>query len=203
MTKGAQTRDRILGHAELVASRDGLDGLTIGVLAAELAMSKSGLFAHFQSKEGLQLAVLRRVVDRFNAQVLHPGLRAQPGEARLRSLLDHWVTWGRSRRVRGGDILTAAAFELDDRPGLARDFLVRSQRQWLRTIATAVQIAIEMRHFRDSLDVEQFVTEAHGIVLARHVAGRLLDDARAETRARAALDELLARARRATRKRAA
>jgi AcrR family transcriptional regulator len=202
MTKGAATRDRILLHAEAIASRDGLDGLTIGALAGELAMSKSGLFAHFLSKEGLQLAVLRRVVDRFNAQVLHPGLRAKPGEARLRSLLDHWVAWGRHRRG-GGDILTAAAFELDDRPGLARDFLVRSQRQWLRTLATAVQIAVEHRHFRDTVDVDQFVTEAHGIVLARHVAGHLLDDAKAGARAAAALDELMARARRATRKRAA
>lgn len=203
MTKGAETRDRILARAEVIASRDGLDALTIGVLAGELAMSKSGLFAHFLSKEGLQLAVLRRVVDRFNAHVLHPGLRAKPGEARLRSLLDHWVAWGGARRARGGDILTAAAFELDDRPGLARDFLVRSQRQWLRTVATAVQIAIEMRHFRDGVDVDQFVTDAHGIVLARHVARRLLDDAKAETRAQAALDELLARARRPARRRAA
>ena len=203
MTKGAATRDRILAHAEVIASRDGLDGLTIGVLATELAMSKSGLFAHFLSIEGLQLAVLQRVVDRFSAHVLHPGLRAKSGEARLRSLLDHWVAWGRGRRAAGGDILTAAAFELDDRPGLARDFLVRSQRQWLRTVATAVRIAIELRHFRETLDVDQFVSEAHGIVLALHVARRLLDDDKAESRARAALDELMARARRTSRRRAA
>ena len=195
MTKGQETRDRIVQRAERIAGHHGLDGLTIGVLASQLDMSKSGLFVHFGNREGLQLAVLQRAVDRFNAEILYPALRAKSGEPRLRALVDQWLAWERTRHARGGDLLSAAAFEFDDRPGLVRDYLVTSQRKWLSTLATACAIAIEARHFRANVDTGQWVREAHGIILAHRVALRLLSDAQADPRATRAVGELFARAR--------
>lgn len=195
MNKGADTRDRILREAESLAGTDGLDGLTIGVLATALDLSKSGLFAHFGSREGLQLAVLQRAADRFDRDVLFPALRAKSGEPRLRALVDHWLAWERTRGAHGGDLLSAAAFEMDDRPGVVRDYLVRVQQRWLRTLATAGIIAVEAAHFRTDVDADSWVREAHGIVLAHRVARRLLGDARADERAATAVEALFARAR--------
>ena len=193
--KGADTRDRILREAESLAGSVGLDGLTIGVLATALDLSKSGLFAHFGSREGLQLAVLQRAADRFDADVLFPALDAKTGEPRLRALGDHWLAWERTRGAHGGDLLAAAAFEMDDRPGVVRDNLVRIQQRWLGTLATACVIAGEVGHFRSGVDADAFVREAHGIILAHRVARRLLGDALADERARVAMDALFARAR--------
>ena len=195
MSKGADTRERIVQRADRIAGLAGLDGITIGVLATELGMSKSGLFAHFGSREGLQLAVLQRAVDRFHADVLYPGLQAKSGEPRLRSLVDRWLAWERGRGARGGDLLSAAAFEFDDRPGIVRDYLVTSQRRWLATLATACTIAAEGGHFRRDIDAEGWVREAHGIILAHRVAQRLLGDAQADARATTAFDALFERAR--------
>ena len=195
MNKGHETRERIVQRAERIAGHEGLDGLTIGVLATQLGMSKSGLFVHFGNREGLQLAVLQRAVDRFNAEVLYPALRTRSGAPRLRALVDHWLAWERTRHARGGDLLSAAAFEFDDRPGLVRDYLVTSQRQWLTTLSTACTIAIEVRHFRAAVDAGHWVREAHGIILAHRVAQRLLGDALADGRAARAVSELFARAR--------
>ncbi|MBI3789339.1 MAG: TetR/AcrR family transcriptional regulator [Gemmatimonadetes bacterium] len=195
MSKGADTRDRILREAESLAGSLGLDGLTIGVLAAALDLSKSGLFAHFGSREGLQLAVLQRAADRFDADVLFPALRTRSGEPRLRALCDHWLAWERTRGPHGGDLLAAAAFELDDRPGIVRDYLVRVQQRWLATLATACTIAEEQGHFRADVVAEDFVREVHGIILAHRVARRLLGDAQADDRAVHAMDALFARSR--------
>ncbi len=194
MTKGAETRDRILREAESLAGSVGLDGLTIGVLADSLDLSKSGLFAHFGSREGLQLAVLQRAADRFDDDVLFPALRTKSGEPRLRALCDHWLAWERTRGAFGGDLLAAAAFEMDDRPGVVRDYLVRVQQRWLATLATACVIAAENGHFRQDVDADGWVREALGIILAHRVARRLLGDAQADARAQTALDALFARA---------
>lgn len=195
MTKGADTRDRILREAESLAGSLGLDGLTIGVLATTLDLSKSGLFAHFGSREGLQLAVLQRAADRFDNDVLFPALRAKSGEPRLRALSDHWLAWERTRGAHGGDLLAAAAFEMDDRPGVVRDYLVRVQQRWLGTLVTACTIASENGHFRHDVEPDPWVREALGIILAHRVARRLLGDALADVRAERALDALFARAR--------
>lgn len=195
MTKGAHTRDRILAEAETLAGSLGLHGLTIGVLAQALDLSKSGLFAHFGSREGLQLAVLQRAADRFDADVLFPALRTKSGEPRLRALADHWLAFERARAPHGGDLLAAAAFEMDDRPGVVREELVRIQQRWLGTLATACTIAREQGHFRGDVDAEAFTRELHGIVLAHRVARRLLGDAQADRRAADALEALFVRAR--------
>src|ERR1700704_2875943 len=123
MSKGATTRQAILSHALGLATKLGVEGLTIGRLADDLGMSKSGLFAHFRSKDVLQVEVLRMAAERFIETVTRPALTAPRGEPRVRALIDRWFSWEQSPPLPGGCPFTAAAFELDDRPGPARNFL--------------------------------------------------------------------------------
>ncbi len=195
MRKGEKTRGAILDEAVRVASEVGLEGLTIGRLAERLDLSKSGLFAHFASKEGLQVQTLDRAAERFAEVVVRPALAAPAGEPRVRALFDRWLEWPRRVRQPGGCIFVAAAAELDDRPGPARDRLVELQREWLGTLSRAARRAQELGHFRKDLDPEQFAFELHGIALTWHLHARLLRDARAADRVRAAFERLLADAR--------
>jgi AcrR family transcriptional regulator len=195
MRKGERTRGAILDAALRVASERGLEGLTIGQLADTLDLSKSGLFAHFDSKEGLQVATLERAAERFTEAVVRPALTAPAGEPRVRALFDRWLEWPRRVRQPGGCVFVAASAELDDRPGAARERLVELQRQWLEVIAGAVRRAQAAGHFRADLDPDQFAFEMHGIGLGWHHAWRLLRDARAVERARAAFERLVADAR--------
>ena len=116
-TRGEQTRTAILDEALKVASRLGLEGLTIGGLAEATGMSKSGLFAHFGSREGLQLAVLEHAAQRFGEKVLRPALQIERGLPRLRSMFERWLEWAVATGLPGGYIMIAAAAEYDDRPG--------------------------------------------------------------------------------------
>src|SRR5882724_10359607 len=129
MSKGDATRERILDRAFRVATRAGLDGLSIGMLATELGMSKSGLFAHFGSKEDLQIEVLRAASLRFVEFVWRPALKAAAGEPRLRKLLERWILWVNEPSMPGGCVFFAAAVELDDKDGRPRDFLVSEQKK--------------------------------------------------------------------------
>src|SRR5690349_10613587 len=139
--KGERTRDAILDGALRLASELGLEGLSIGRLAEELDLSKSGLFAHFGSKEDLQIRTLERAAARFGEVVVRPALEAPAGEPRVRALFERWLEWPRRVRQPGGCIFVAAAAELDDRPGPARDRLVALQREWLGTLAGAARRA--------------------------------------------------------------
>ena len=121
MRKGEQTREAILVHALRLATRVGFEGLTIGQLADDLKLSKSGLFAHFKSKENLQLQVPEMASRRFVDAVVKPALAAPRGEARVRALFERWLAWETSPSLPGGCPFVAAATELDDRPGPARD----------------------------------------------------------------------------------
>ncbi len=194
MSKGEETREKILERAFLLATRDGLDGLTIGTLADALSMSKSGLFAHFGSKEELQLAVLQHAAQVFEEKVVAPAFKAPRGEPRLKRLLENWLGWA-DQGTPGGCLFVAAAVELDDQEGRARDFLVGSQRQLLSAIAKAARLAIEAGHFRADLDCEQFAFDAYAVVLGYHHARRLLRDPKAEARAKAGFARLIAAAR--------
>jgi AcrR family transcriptional regulator len=191
MTKGAETRDRIVDRAWRLASRDGLAGLSIGALATELGLSKSGLFAHFGSKEGLEVAVLEAAAARFVDVVLRPALDAPRGLPRVRKLFQHWLSWVNDPGMPGGCIFMTAAIELDDRPGPQRDALVQMQKDLLATLARLARTAIEERHFRKDLDCEQFAFEALGVMFGYHHARRLLHDPKAETRTRAAFERLI------------
>lgn len=195
MRKGERTRGAILDGAVRLASELGLEGLSIGRLAEELDLSKSGLFAHFASKEELQVRTLERAAERFTEVVVRPGLAAPAGEPRVRALFERWLEWPRRVRQPGGCIFVAAAAELDDRPGAARARLVELQREWFATLAAAARRAQEVGHFRRELDPEQFAFEVYAIALAWHHNARLLRDPRAVERARAAFDRLVADAR--------
>jgi AcrR family transcriptional regulator len=192
--KGDETREAILGTALAVASARGLNGLSIGSLAREAGLSKSGLFAHFGSKEDLQLAVLRTAVDRFVEAVVTPALRQPRGEPRVRAFFERWLAWERSAYLPGGCPFLAAA-KLDDRPGRVRDYLVGSQRDWLDALATAARIAVVEGHFRDDLDPAQFAYELYSLILAYHQYQRLLADPEADRRCRVAFERLLERSR--------
>lgn len=196
MSKGELTRQAILDRATAVASAAGLEGLTIGKLAEELELSKSGLFAHFGSKGSLQVAVLENAAARFVEIVVKPALRARRGEARLRALFEHWSEWPKKSRLPGGCVFIAAAAELDDRPGPARACLVKQQRDFLELIATTVRGAVTEGQFRKDLDAEQFAHDFYAVMLGFHHATRLLKDPRAEKRAVHAFEALLDGARR-------
>jgi AcrR family transcriptional regulator len=196
MRKGESTRQAILERATGLASRVGLDGLSIGELAAELDLSKSGLFAHFHSKEALQIQVLEHGARVFVEHVVRPALAADRGESRMRALFERWLAWSRSSPLPGGCLFVQAATELDDRPGLVRDRLVEFQRQWLNVIATSFRKGIEAGAFLFDADPEQFAHDMYGVMLGYHHASRLLRDSKAEPRARHAFESLLAAARR-------
>lgn len=195
MTKGETTRTAILEHAFATASRLGLEGLTIGHLADEVGLSKSGLFAHFRSKEELQLQVLETAVERFVETVVAPALKEPRGEPRVRALFERWMEWEAANFQPGGCIFIATANELDDRPGPLRDRLVAYQRDWLDTLATAARIAVQEGHFRSALDVRQFAYDLYAVILAYHHFSRLLRDPAAEERARRSFEDLLAASR--------
>ncbi|MBI5496760.1 MAG: TetR/AcrR family transcriptional regulator [Deltaproteobacteria bacterium] len=194
MGKGAQTRETILDEALRAASRDGLGGLSIAGLADAVGMSKSGLFAHFRSKEQLQLEALQRVADLFVEHVVRPALKSPRGEPRLRTLFDRWLAWDRDA-FPGGCVIQAASAEFDDVPGPVRDFLVDTQRDLKDTLGNMVRAGVEHGAFRKDLDVEGFAFELLGLVQAYRHHARLLHDPRAETLARAALERLFNHAR--------
>ncbi len=191
MSKGERTRTTILDHATGLASQVGLTGLTIGVLADDLRLSKSGLFAHFQSKESLQIEVLNHAARRFSESVVRPALHEPRGVPRMRALLERWLDWERDVALPGGCVFVAATAELDDRPGPVRDRLVALQREWINVLATSFNKGIEAGAFRAEADPEQFAQDLYGIMLALHFHRRLMRDAGAEARARRAFDTLL------------
>ena len=176
-----------------LASQVGLEGLSIGSLAAALGMSKSGLFAHFGSKEDLQVRTLERAQARFERAVFQPALAQPAGLPRLRALFQNWLAWLDSEKdVPGGCTILAAATEYDDRPGAVRDTVVAGQRELRGAIAKAVRGAIDAGHLRAGTDPWQLTFEAYGIILAAHHEHRLLGDARASARASAAFERLIA-----------
>lgn len=195
MTKGDETRNQILQEALAMASTVGLEGLSIGELAKTVGLSKSGLFAHFNSKENLQLQVLKATVDRFVEMVIVPALLKPRGEPRIRALFDNVVAWSNAKFMPGGCLLMSAAHELDDQPGPLRDYLVGTQKDWLNAISNMAKIAVEEGHFRSDLDVEQFAYEFESIILASSFFKRLLRDPTTGDRSRKAIESLIERSR--------
>jgi len=190
-SKGERTREAILGHALALATRIGVEGVTIGRLADDLKMSKSGLFAHFKSKEALQIEMLRMAGARMVETVVKPALATPRGEPRLRALFEHWLAWEQSPSLPGGCPFMAASFELDDRPGPVRDFVVQNLRDWIDTLAGAARIAVQEGHFRAELDCEQFAQDCQGIGLGFVHASRLMRDPQARARAQRAFEALV------------
>lgn len=192
MTKGKETKRAIVDEALDLVSTGGLGGLSIGTLAQATSMSKSGLFAHFGSKEQLQLTVLQSATERFIDLVIAPALKQPRGEPRIRAMFESSIKqW--EDELPGGCIFHAVSAELDDQPGPARDFLIKTQLDFQDTIRRAAEIAVEEGHFRKDLDLDQFVFEFGSIGAAYHHSGRLLGRPDAAERAHKAFDALLAR----------
>ena len=195
MSKGSETRDAILDTAVALSSQVGLGGLSVGSLAANLEMSKSGLFAHFASKENLQLQVLERASERFLDVVVRPAFKAPRGEPRVRQLFENWLRWAEAQSIPGGCPWVQYSAELDDQPGPVRDLLVAQQKGWMGILADCVARAVAEGDFRADLDCRQFAYELQSLMLGWHHATRLLNDPDAETRARRGFETLLKSAR--------
>ena len=191
MSKGEITRQQILDHAVALASRVGLGGMTIGSLADDLNLSKSGLYAHFQSKEALQVRTLEAGAEKFVDTVVRPALKAARGEPRLKALFENWSRWPEVSSLQGGCLFVQVAAEFDDLPGPVRDRLVQLQRDWFDTLINAARTAVSEGHFRADVDAEQFAFELYGVMLMYHHSARLLGDPKAGERAKAAFNALL------------
>ena len=190
MSKGNRTRELILDQALAHASQVGLEGLSIGSLASRLRLSKSGLFAHFGSKQDLQVLTLKQAQRLFQQDVFQPALTEPAGLPRLRALFSNWLAW-LERNHPGGCLMLAASAEYDDRPGAVRDLLVAGERELRGAIAKAIRLAIDAGHLAPQTDPWQLGFEIVGIVLATHHDRRLLGDARSSLRARDAFERLI------------
>jgi AcrR family transcriptional regulator len=188
--KGEQTRAAILGSAIELASRSGLEGLTIGSLAERLDMSKSGVFAHFGSREELQIAVLRAYEQQFVRQVLLPSVKKPRGLPRLVSMLEIWFSLTENQAAEGC-LWISGASEYDGRPGAVRDELVRMVRAWQGELNKAIALAIAVGHLGADTDIDQLQFELYGVVLAMHHDGKLLESPDAGLRARRAVNAML------------
>ena len=188
---GEDSRNAILGAAARLATVEGIEGLSISRLADEVGMSKSGLFAHFGSKEELQLATIRAARAIFGQAVVVPA-RAQPaGLARLRALLEAWLDYSRGRQFPGGCFFSRAAHEYAARPGPVRDALAEVDREWLELVATTVQEARELGEVRDDVDARQLAFELDAYLDSANLRSLLAGGQEVYDLARAAFEERL------------
>jgi len=188
MTKGDETKNLILDTALAMASELGLEGVTIGTLAKATKMSKSGLFAHFQSKENLQVEILKYGASIFIETAVVPAQQAEAGIARIRALVNNWVIWASSHA--GGCLFVTASNEFSNREGIVRTFLLQQQEAWVGIIRKVARSAIKTGEFRQDSDCDQFVFELYSLLLGFHLYHHLLHSEEIETRKRIALDQL-------------
>lgn len=188
--KGEQTRAAIVDAALEVAARGGLEALTIGSLAERMRMSKSGVFAHFGSREDLQIAVLKEYERRFVDDILVPSLKEKRGLPRLRAIFARWLDRSAIEAAQGC-IWVSGATEYDDRPGAVRDELVAMIRSWQRELSRAIQQAVEAGELRSDTDAADLVFDLYGVILVLHHDARLLRSPDAIGRARRAFDRVL------------
>ncbi len=192
LLKGRQTRAAILDAALALASHMGLEGLSIGALAEVTQMSKSGVFAHFGSREELQISVVREYHAKFEAEIFEPAMKAARGLPRLRAMYDRWFKRV-SVEIDAGCIYISGAVEFDDRPGPVRDALVGMVQTWHAALERAIRQAIDLRHLKADTDPQQMLFEIHGLVLALHHDARFLRRPGADARARVGLENILSR----------
>jgi AcrR family transcriptional regulator len=191
LQKGQATRAAILDAALGLASHMGLEGLSIGALADVTGMSKSGVFAHFGSREELQISVIREYHHRFEDEVFVPSIRQPRGLPRLRSLFERWVKRV-SVEVDSGCIYISGAVEFDDRPGPVRDALVEMVRTWHTAMTRAIEQSVQQGHLRQDTDALQMLFEIHGLILALHHDARFMRQPGALDRARRGFDRIVA-----------
>lgn len=192
-SKGDLTRDRLIATGAALARTEGLEGLTIGGLAAAANMSKSGVFAHFGSREDLQLCILDKASEAFTDQVFRPALRERRGLPRFRAIASRWMDFLRGMGESGGCILMAAASEFDDKPGPVRERVRGYQRQLRNEMERCVQMAIDVGDLRPGSDAGQIAFETYAIVLGSHHDLRLFQAEDVIARAERAFAALLQR----------
>ena len=190
LQKGQQTKAAIVDAALGLATQIGLEGLSIGALAEVTQMSKSGVFAHFGSREELQISVIREYHRRFEEEVFYPAMQEPRGLQRVRALFSNWMK-RTSIEIDSGCIYISGAVEFDDRPGPVRDALVGSVKTWLAAMRRAVVGAKEEGHLRADVDVDQLLFEIHGLILALHYEARFLKFPASIARAHAGFDNIL------------
>jgi len=193
--KGQQTKAAIVDAALGLAAQIGLEGLSIGALAEVMQMSKSGVFAHFGSREELQISVVREYHARFEEEVFYPALTAPRGLPRLRALFANWMK-RTSVEIDSGCIYIGGAVEFDDRPGPVRDALVSSVNTWLSAMRRAIDLAVQEGHLRPDTDATQMGFEVHALILALHYEARFLRSPDSLQRATTAFDGIVERYRR-------
>src|SRR5438067_8297089 len=182
LQKGQQTKAAIVDAALSLATQIGLEGLSIGALAEVTQMSKSGVFAHFGSREELQISVVREYHQRFEQEVFYPAMQQARGLPRLRALFANWMK-RTSVEIDSGCIYISGAVEFDDRPGPVRDALASSVKTWHSAMTRAIQGAKVEGHIQPEVDEEQMLFEIHGLILALHYEARFMKDAGAIARA--------------------
>ena len=190
LQKGQHTKAVIVEAALGLATQIGLEGLSIGALAEVTQMSKSGVFAHFGSREELQISVIREYHTRFEDEVFYPAMREPRGLPRLRALFANWMK-RTSVEIDSGCIYISGAVEFDDRAGPVRDALASSVMTWLAAMKRALVVAREEGHLRADVDEEQMLFEIHGLILALHYEARFLKNPGSIDRAKRGFDNIL------------
>ena len=190
-SKGEETRSQILAAAVEQASAAGFESLTIGSLAEKTGMSKSGLFAHFGSKQELQIAALDEAARQFTEAVFLPAMKAPRGLKRLHALFENWITWPTRKNLPGGCPIDAASREYHHQPGVMRTAVIERQQQLDRELAKAVQMAIDTGELKADTDPRQVSFDTLGIILAFNRVELLFGTVEATQRARNAFDRLI------------
>jgi AcrR family transcriptional regulator len=185
--KGERTRHSILDRAVDLASLEGLQGLTIGRLAEELGMSKSGLFAHFGSKEELQIATIEMASQRYIDEIFTEALRQPRGYPRLLAICDSWLSYIRRSVFPGGCFFAAASFEFDSRPGPVRDRIRKMMDDWMHALERSIRMAKDEGHLKDEADPAQLAFELNSLFFGANFSFYLRDDQRAIERAERAV----------------
>ena len=192
-SKGEETRSAILKAALKHASTEGFEAITIGSLAEKTGMSKSGLFAHFGSKEELQIATLDEAIRRFNEVTILPALSAPRGLKRLNAMCDNWLMWTTRCDLTGCPMMTAIT-EFDDRPGAVRDALLKHMQRMQDSLVKSIQMTVDTGEFAADTDPEQLAFEFFGILASCYRSRNLFRSEDANVRARKAFDRLFASA---------
>ena len=192
MHKGQQTKAAIVDAALGLATQIGLEGLSIGALAEVMQMSKSGVFAHFGSREELQISVIREYHQRFEQEVFEPAMQHPRGLPRLRKLFQNWMQ-RTSAEIDSGCLYISGAAEFDDRPGPVRDALASSVKTWLAAVHRAVVQSREEQPLSQDTDAAQICFEIHGLILALHYEARFLKSSKSLQRTMQGFEQLLLR----------
>jgi len=180
MVKQKNTKTAILEKGLEVATHLSLEAVTIGGLANEMKMSKSGLFAHFQSKENLQVEILNYAAKHFTEYVITPALKVERGIPRIKAIVENWINWG--NMFKGGCIFVDATTEFNDRPGNIQNILFNQQKQWIDVLRKIGESAVKAGHIKPDTNCDQFAYDLYSLVLGHYYYDQLLNDSKINQR---------------------